>query len=73
MALTASQEHVLRVFAGFDDSSSFALVGGGAMNVHGVIDRPTNDLDFFTPEIEHIKTVADALCAAMVSEGPTGL
>lgn len=71
MALTASQEHVLRVFAGLEGSSSFALVGGGAMNVHGVIDRPTNDLDFFTPEIEHIKTVAAALSAAMASEGST--
>lgn len=69
MALTTTQEHILRVFAGLDGNSSFALVGGGAMNVHGVIDRPTHDLDLFTPEIQHIKTIADALSAALEYEG----
>lgn len=31
------------------DGQGFALAGAGAMVAHGVISRPTQDLDLFTP------------------------
>jgi len=49
VGLTAVQEQVLRTFAVVDDAGTFALAGGGAINVLGVSDRFTHDLDLFTP------------------------
>jgi len=42
-----------------------ALAGGGAMLAHEFVDRPTNDLDLFTPEAGEVGTVTDALREAL--------
>ena len=40
---------VRRVVARLPESGVFALAGGAALIVTGIVARPTNDLDFFAP------------------------
>lgn len=47
--LSAFQERVARMVAALPETRDFALAGGGALVVHGLTQRSTNDLDFFTP------------------------
>lgn len=46
--LSQFQEDVARSFLAADSEKYFALAGGGALLVHGISARPTQDLDFFT-------------------------
>jgi len=48
-----------------------ALAGGGAMLAHEFVDRPTNDIDLFTPEAGEVGTVTDALREALHGLGYT--
>ena len=43
---TAAQRTVARI--ALDSVEGFALAGSGAIREHGVIDRPTEDVDLFT-------------------------
>jgi hypothetical protein len=69
VALTALQQQILRVVAEVDDMGTVALAGGGAMNVHHVSDRVTHDLDLFTPDVEHVETIAARLISALEENG----
>ena len=42
----AAQREVARI--ALDSLEGFALAGSGAIREHGVIDRPTEDVDLFT-------------------------
>jgi hypothetical protein len=46
--LTPLQELVAQVIERLPEASGFAMAGAGALTVHGLIDRPTQDLDYFT-------------------------
>ncbi len=46
--LTELQERVARIIAELPEALGFALAGGAALLVHGLTERSTNDLDYFT-------------------------
>jgi hypothetical protein len=47
----------------------FALGGGNALIAHGIIDRPTLDVDVFSDEEGGVEAAADAVDAALREEG----
>jgi Nucleotidyl transferase AbiEii toxin, Type IV TA system len=47
----------------------FALAGGNALMAHGVIDRPTEDVDLFTDREHGVAAAADAVQAALHEAG----
>jgi hypothetical protein len=47
----------------------FALGGGNALIAHGVVDRPTQDVDVFTDEEGGVEAAADAVEAALRDAG----
>ena len=49
----------------------FALGGGNALIAHGVIDRPTEDVDLFTDRENGVAAAADAVEAARRQAGYT--
>jgi Nucleotidyl transferase AbiEii toxin, Type IV TA system len=57
IALRAAAEH------------GFALAGGCALIMHGVIDRPTEDVDLFTNEDDGVAAAAEAVEAALRTAG----
>ena len=40
-----------------------ALAGGGAMLAHDLVDRPTHDVDLFTPDPAEVTRLTDALAS----------
>lgn len=46
-----------------------ALAGGGAMLAHNLVERPTQDIDLFTPQPTEAKRLADALAQALRETG----
>jgi hypothetical protein len=49
----------------------FALAGGNALMAHGVIDRPTEDVDLFSDQETGVAAAADAVQAALRAAGLT--
>jgi len=47
--ITAFQREVAQAFFALPESRGFLLAGGGALIASGVIERETDDLDFFAP------------------------
>ena len=47
----------------------FALGGGNALIAHGLIDRPTQDVDLFTNEEAGVEAAADSVQAALKQAG----
>jgi hypothetical protein len=62
------------------DRHGFALAGAGALVAHGVISRPTQDLDLCTPaqngpaqaSAALLAALTDAGCQVLVLEPPSG-
>lgn len=46
--LTPLQERIAQIIESLPEASGFAMAGAGALTVHGLIERPTQDLDYFT-------------------------
>lgn len=69
MALTDLQREVLAVVRRLPQAHGFALAGGGAMLAHGLVDRPTQDLDLFTGDASRLGPLADALAEALRAVG----
>lgn len=69
--LTPIQRRIARIVAGLPEAEGFALAGAGALVVHGYIDRPTRDLDYFTPPPRraHVVTLGAALERALEQAG----
>lgn len=65
MALTPQQLEILNIISAVDTSGVFALAGGGAINALGVADRPTRDLDLFTPALDKLASVVDLVTAEL--------
>lgn len=59
--LSAFQERVARMVAALPEARGFALGGGGALVVHGLTERSTNDLDFFTTAPTAVPVLRHAL------------
>ena len=51
------------------EARQVALAGGGAMLAHDLVDRPTQDVDLFTPDPSEVMQLADALAVALRGEG----
>jgi Nucleotidyl transferase AbiEii toxin, Type IV TA system len=68
MPVTALHQEVAMIALHAAARHGFALAGGNALIMHGVIDRPTMDVDLFTDEEQGVRTataeVADALAGA---------
>ena len=47
----------------------FALAGGNALIAHGIIDRPTDDVDLFSDQETAVAAAADAVEAALRAAG----
>jgi len=47
----------------------FALAGGNALIAHGIIDRPTDDVDLFSDQENGVAAAADAVEAALRQAG----
>lgn len=47
----------------------FALAGGNALIAHGIIDRPTDDVDLFSDQENGVAAAADAVEAALREAG----
>lgn len=66
--LTGLQERVLRVVADLPEATGFALAGGAALIVHGVVARSTRDLDLFASHDEAVDRLLPVLETALVAE-----
>lgn len=49
------QEELLLTLSNFLAERNFAIAGGWAVKLHGVVERPTADIDAFTDEISSLK------------------
>ena len=52
--LTRLQLQIRQIVASLPDTEDLALAGGGALIVHGIVDRETRDLDFFCNSPEEV-------------------
>lgn len=62
------QERIARIALAMPGAESLALAGGGAMLAHRLVERPTQDVDMFTPE-EDVTALADSLVAVLRGHG----
>lgn len=63
--LSVLQERVARLVASLPEADGFALAGGAALVVGGVVDRTTRDLDFFGPSADDVEQLAAAVERAL--------
>ena len=63
--LTELQRRVARLMSGLVEAESFALAGGAALIVHGVVERATRDLDYFAMASEAVSSVLPILEEAL--------
>ena len=67
--LTELQRRIARVVSGLPEAGDIALAGGGGLISHGIVDRATQDLDFFGTSIEAVDDLAAAAIRALRAEG----
>ena len=67
--LTELQRRVRSIVAQLPESGVFALAGGAALIVSGIVARPTNDLDFFAPHPQRVEALLESAKAALQAEG----
>ena len=67
--LTPLQLRVCRIVADLPEADMVALAGGGALILHGIVDRATTDLDYFSPDVVDVRTFAEATQRALLGEG----
>ncbi|MGH8887584.1 MAG: nucleotidyl transferase AbiEii/AbiGii toxin family protein [Egibacteraceae bacterium] len=69
--LTALQQRLAAMIAELPESEGFALAGAAALLAHGLIDRPTLDLDFFACPAEEaqVQELAAAIEQAVAAAG----
>jgi Nucleotidyl transferase AbiEii toxin, Type IV TA system len=69
MPLDELHAAVAAIALGAAGRHGFALGGGNALIAHGVIDRPTEDVDLFTDEDDGVTAAAGAVEAALRAAG----
>jgi hypothetical protein len=67
--LNELQRRVARLMAGLAEADDFALAGGAALIVYGIVDRSTRDLDYFATASDAVARVVPALEAALQGDG----
>jgi hypothetical protein len=67
--LSPLQRTILITIARLDAAVTFALAGGAALIVHGIITRATRDLDLFTEESARVDALHHALVAELQDAG----
>lgn len=68
--LSDFQLEIAHLFFSLPESAGFLLAGGGALIVQGIVERPTEDLDFFTTRaLGSVAMAGDALVAAASDRG----
>jgi predicted nucleotidyltransferase component of viral defense system len=65
------QDEVARVALAVARDHGFALAGGNALAVHGIISRPTEDVDLFAPGDRAVQAAAGLVAAALAEAGFT--
>jgi len=63
------QAEVARVALAVARDHGFALAGGNALAVHGIISRPTEDIDLFAPGDGAVQAAAGLVAAALAEAG----
>ncbi len=71
MALTTAQTRVAFLALHLPEAEGFVLAGGGAMLAHGLVGRPTHDLDLFSADAAALPPLAAALTRALDAAGMT--
>ena len=69
VSLDLLHEQIARIALALPEAGQGALAGGGAMLAHDLVDRPTQDVDLFTPDPSEVTRLADALLVALRAEG----
>lgn len=69
MAIDAFQADVARIALDAAGSHGFALAGGNALVAHGIVQRPTEDVDLFSDEAGAPGAVTAAVVAALEAAG----
>lgn len=69
--LNGLQRRVARLVAGLAESEDFALAGGAALIVRGLVERTTRDLDYFATTSDAVAGLFPALEAALRDDGLT--
>jgi hypothetical protein len=69
VSLDPLHEHIARIAFALPEAGQVALAGGGAMRAHDLVNRPTQDVDLFTPDLSEVTRLADALAGALRAEG----
>ncbi len=69
--LSPTQTRVAHVFFSMPESDGFLLAGGAALLAHGLITRPTTDLDFFTAAAAGVQEAALAFAQVAAEQGWT--
>jgi predicted nucleotidyltransferase component of viral defense system len=67
--LTALQERLAEIFFSIDAAAGFVLAGGAALIATGVVDRATEDLDFFVEEARQVRDAASSFQDALEQAG----
>jgi hypothetical protein len=69
VSLDPLHEQIARIAFGLLEAGQVALAAGGAMLAHDLVDRPTQDVDLFTPDPAEVTQLTDALAVALRTEG----
>jgi hypothetical protein len=69
--LNELQRRVARVVAGLAESEDFALAGGAALIVGGLVERTTRDLDYFATTSDAVVGLLPVLEASLRDDGLT--
>jgi hypothetical protein len=69
MPVSALHRQVAAVALAMAAKHGFGLGGGNALLAHGIISRPTADVDLFTDQKHGVQAAADAVQAALRRAG----
>lgn len=69
--LTPLQRRIAAILATVPEAEGFALAGGGAMLLRGLVDRHTEDLDFFATDAAAVDRLLPRLEAALRADDLT--
>lgn len=67
--LTLLQQELIELITALPEAERFALAGGAALIARGVVDRLTEDLDYFTVDPEAVGQLADAIARSATDVG----
>jgi hypothetical protein len=69
MPIDDLQREVATIALGAAARHGFALAGGNALIAHGIIDRPTEDVDLFSDQETGVAAAAEAVAGALRAAG----